>query len=310
MILASIRSYLVATVRQWSSILGLVAAVVGYLVNVFGDLKITPLVWIGIYIIGLIVAQFLVYNEQRMRLLAYEAPTPLPQWAMWTHNANADGAWLTLLAVSRPPKEPLGTIEFEELATAAAGHFGFDPDSLGVEPFNNFLRLKFPKTDGTPEFQMQIGTDKFGIIGLQWRTTDAPVSLRWVLDRANQALCFTLTDAARRVLGDPRDRDYSISLGNWPEQGVSTDGLVVARRFSDRHVRGNRVYQQFKLHRRDRDGWKALCAFATAILSDSGHVGFEPSLTALTNQRLTAPVTQELSDPEGNRKAASAPKDR
>lgn len=77
-------------------------------------------------------------------------------------NANADGAWLTLLVVSRPPKEPLGTIEFEELANAAARHFEFDPDSLGVELFNSFLRLKFPKTDATPEFQMQIGTDKFG----------------------------------------------------------------------------------------------------------------------------------------------------
>ena len=307
MILASLRAYILAVLRRWSFVVGSVAAVLGYLVNLFTDLKITPLAWAGVYLAGLIVAQFLVYHEQRLRLQAYAARVPLPQWAMWAHNANSDGAWLTLMAVSRPPKKALGSTDYEELAKAAARHFGFDDDSLGVEPFANFLRVKFPDTNGTPEFLMQVGIDSSGIVVLQWRTIADPIPLRWILERADLAISFTLTEWGCRVLGNPRKRDYSVSLSNWPAGGVSIDGLLQARRISCPHVRGYQVRKDFKLIHRDRDGWKALLAFATTIVSDSGYVGFEPSLTALTRDQLRAPATPQLPDSEEGSSVYSGP---
>ena len=283
----TLRSYLPAVLRQWWTYAGIAAGVVGYILDLIAGLKIPFAVWIGVFLGCLIVAQFLAYQQIHQRLLAFEAPR-LPQWALLAHNANADGAWLTLLVVGDSPKKPLNTAIFAQLVSATVDQFGLDRGAIRVETFSGFLRIKFPNVDTTPEFLLQLGTDSRGIIGLQWRTTADPIPLAWILHHLDIAMHFTLSDAGQLVVRRPGKRKYSVSLSNWPQGGVSIEALLQARRLSDNYVRGSRVYREFTLTKSDSDGWSAICQFAAAVLGDSGYVEFEAALAALSRDSLKA----------------------
>jgi hypothetical protein len=189
MIRSSLRSYLRAVLRQWWTYAGLGAGLIGYAVDLAIGLSIPPVAWIGIFVGCLIVAQFRAYQQVHERLLAYEGQR-LPQWALWAHNANADGTWLTLLAIGNIPREHFNTSSYDELISAAVADFGLDRANLRVEAFSKFLRIKSPDVDSTPEFLLQLGTDSRGIIGVQWRTTADPVPLAWIIHRLNLAIIF------------------------------------------------------------------------------------------------------------------------
>ncbi len=281
MIRSSLRSYVPAVLRQWWTYVGLGASVIGYIVDLATGLTVPPVAWIGIFGGCLIVAQFRTYQEVHQRLLAYEGPR-LPQWALWAHNANADGAWLTLLAVGDLPKEAFNTGIYDQLIGAAVKTFGLDRGDLRIEAFSNFLRIKSPNVDGTPEFLLQLGTDARGIVGVQWRTTADPVPLAWVVQCLNLAIRFVLSDSVARVVRLLWKGKYSVSLSNCPQNGVSIEPPISARRLSDNYVRGVRVYREFTFRRDDSDGWLAILEFAGATLSDSGYVGFESGLAQLT----------------------------
>jgi hypothetical protein len=57
---------------------------------------------------------------------------------------------------------------------------------------------------------------------------------------------------------------------------------------SENYVHGSRVFRQFVLAKQDPDGWAAIRQFAAAVLGDSGFVGFESALAAVSVESIMA----------------------
>jgi len=283
---SSLKAYVPAVLRQWWTYAGLAVAAVGYVVDVAAGLQVPSLMWIAVILACLTVAQFRAYHDIRLKLAEFDIPR-LPQWALWAHNANADGAWLTLLLVGDAPKEALDTGILEELVTYVADHFTLSRSALRVETFADFLRIKHPNTDGVPEFLLQLSVGDQGIIGVQWRTNADPVPLGWILRQLDLAMRFSLLSINDRVVRRSRGRTYSVSFSNWPEGGIDAQPLVSATRLSQNYVRGTRVFRRFILTKDDPDGWNALRKFAAAILGDAGYTRFEEALLSLPRKSVT-----------------------
>lgn len=291
----SLRTYLLAVLRQWWTYAGLAAGIVGYGLDIFTGLKVPAPIWIVLFAGCLIVAQYLVYHDVHTKLGAVNAK-PLPQWAMWAHNANSDGAWLSLMVVGRPPTGPFETSTLDKIIEATVTTVGLSRDDLRIETFAGFLRIKSPNIDGTPEFLLQLGIGDYGIVVMQWRTQANPVSLAWVLRHLELGLAFTQLDVIQRVIRKTGTRRYSVSLGNWPEAGVTPEPLLKPRRISTNWMKGGQVLRQFSVTRKQKTLWPILLAFAAAVLGDAGYVDFEARLASLTAESLSAADPIEIAN--------------
>jgi hypothetical protein len=289
----SLRTYLAAVLRQWWTYAGIAAGIIGYGLDVFTDLKLPVTVWIALFAGCLVIAQYLAYHDVHTKLAAVNAK-PLPQWAMWAHNANSDGAWLTFMVVGRPRAEEIQTAILDEIITATAESVGLARHELRIETFAGFLRIKSPDADGTPEFLLQLGLGDYCIVILQWRTQANPVSLGWVLGHLESGIEFTQLEIIEGVFRKRGVRRYSVSLGNWPDAGVTPEPLSNLRRLSANWMKGGRVYREFRVSGKQKSLWPILLSFARAVLGDAGYVNFEPSLAMLTRQSLAAANTRDF----------------
>jgi hypothetical protein len=73
----SLKGYSVAVVRWWwVVVMGAIVAVVGIVLDIWQDLALPVWLWVSLGFVGLVVAQFLAFHEQRMRSAHWEAGLP------------------------------------------------------------------------------------------------------------------------------------------------------------------------------------------------------------------------------------------
>lgn len=286
MIRASLRAYVSAVLRQWWTYAGIASGVIGYLLDVFTDLRIPPEYWIVGFATCFTVTQFLVYHDVRVALALRDRDLEIPHWAMHVCMANSDGAWLTVLLIGDAPKMRFNTTRYREIVTAIDQHFRLSAESRKVESFADVLRVTVPNGDAVaPEFQVQMGVHAYGVMCIQFRTQADPLPLFWLLQRLDSMMSFLLSDASQRVV-ELGNREYTFCLNAWPAGGIDTGSIVSAYRLSQNFVRGSRTMDTYKLEKDDRDGWTAIRAFASTVLANAGYTDFEPSLIAVTRHSL------------------------
>ena len=73
----SLKDYSVAVVRWWwVVVMGAIVAIVGIVLDIWQDLALPVWLWVSLGFVGLVVAQFLAFHEQRMRSAHLEAGLP------------------------------------------------------------------------------------------------------------------------------------------------------------------------------------------------------------------------------------------
>jgi hypothetical protein len=293
MLRSSLRSYLPAVLRQWWTYIGIGSGLVGYLLDVFTDLKILPAYWIAGFVVCLTVAQFFAYHEVRAALALRDRGLQIPLWAMHVCNANADGSWLTVLVIGDAPKTKFDTTCYRQLVAAIDQQFELTEESRKVESFADFLRVTVPKRDGgTPELLLQLGAGQHGALCIQARTQADPLPLFWLVQQLDRMMSFLLSEASELVVRQ-KNREYTLCLSEWPDGGIDTGNLVTAHRLSQNFVRGSRTMGAYKLAKGDLDGWGAIRAFAKTVLANAGYTDFEASLAATTRYSLATAIEAE-----------------
>ncbi len=306
MLRASLRAYIPAVLRQWWTYAGIGSGLVGYLLDLFTELKIPLVTWITVFAACLIVAQFLAYHEVRTALGLRDRGLQVPPWAMHVCSASGDGAWLTTLLIGDAPKKPLDTTRYRDLVTAIDRHFGLTEESRKVESFADMLRVMSPKGDGfAPEFLLQLGPGRHGALCIQFRTQADPLPLRWMVQQLDTMMAFLLSDVSDVVVSR-KNRGYTLCLSAWPEGGIDACDIVTAHRLSQNFVRGSRTMGTYKLGKNDRDGWSAIRMFVATVLANAGYAEFEPSLELVTRYTLVTTTDDVKADPPSQTTQAGA----
>jgi hypothetical protein len=285
MIRETLRDYIPRLARQWWTLLGITSSLIGYVLSIAVGLHLSPLLWVGLFAASLTVAQVVEYHKLRLVSAPSDFPA-LPQWAAWVTHANADGCWLSVVAYGRPAS-PWTSARYQYLKEAVSRFSGLALSELGGRSYANGAELRWPVGNETPVLHCQVGIDGIGVAVFQWRTTDNPVKLRWVLRWVAEIVTFMTSDEIARIIRSGKDRSCIVALTNWPEEGVDPTDLLSDLKRTDQWVRGYRLDQKYALDRKV-DPWTISLHFASQLLADGGYVEYEHRLGQLQPDRVLA----------------------
>ncbi|HVS05764.1 MAG TPA: hypothetical protein VHK65_06315 [Candidatus Dormibacteraeota bacterium] len=277
----SLKSYVPMLIRQWWAIAGFLLTLGGLILTFAAHLNIPRPIWLIALLLGLVAAQFEIFHKTRSRTLVKS--NPLPYWAATSTMASGGGTWLAVILYGSPGARSLETATYTTLIKAVVQWFGSSEQALFRRTFTGGVQLRLPKDMFvSPQLDVQAGIeDTTAALEVQRTTGDDPIHLGWVLSHVEDAIRFCLSDASSDWVSRKR-RTFRIALSNWPDKGLSVEGLLSVKRFSDQWPRGYRLLLDYQAKPKT-DPWQIACKFGAAVLSDSGYVGFEEELSRLTS---------------------------
>ena len=244
-------------------------------------LTLSPAFWVAVILGALVLAQFRIYHRDRLTRSSAEEELRgpnLPQWATWGISAGGNGTWATAIghATAATPPTASTTAAYSEICEQILAATNLTEADVRRRAFGDGFEINYPLDDGIPTFRAQLSLRGFVTVELQWRLNDDPIAIAGVLHRLNLALETLTGGACARALG--KQPWYVLSLSNWPEHGVSAEGLLQARKWTEDYHREYTVTRSFRLGGKRVAPWELVRRFAQAVLADAGYVGFEAEL--------------------------------
>lgn len=282
--------------RQWWASIGVIAAIVGIVLDVTGIVSLPPVFWILIAITTVAVASFQLFHDNRVRFAAAQAALAgpsLPYWeAVGLRGARGGVTYLDVMASSDQPDSRISTADFPGLREQLLEVLRIEPAQTQTRSFADFFEISEPYDGGGYRALAKVdATNKALFIKVSWRMDGDQVGLRDILSKSTIALRALRAGACHRVLG--RNPWYLVALGDWPVKGVRLDGVIEAKSWAQADHRGQPLYVQSKL-RANESEWLLVVKFANRLLADAGYINFEEQLEGLKeDQVMHVPATDE-----------------
>lgn len=210
-----------------------------------------------------------------------EAST-LPQWARYALAANVGTGWFTMLLAGSTATIPPSSAH-ADAADYVVRQLAVPTDAVDRHSHNHGIDISFPNGSVPLEARVGFRVEELGIVYAQFRPPTGAVHLRWLLDKCGLAGDILASAHTARFIDMTAACRLFISLSNWPEEGVSLDGLFHARRLSSSSAtcQGYTLQRSYVVDTPNVADWERCLGFGGEVLRDCGYVEFEEPLAAV-----------------------------
>lgn len=199
--------------------------------------------------------------------------------------ANANGAWLNIVVQANPAVARRTSSVHRQAIDSICQYLGFSRAQVDADASARGIEVTFPQGASPGDIRVQfVGDPEFGQAVLGARSAAARIHIAWVLARLGQLLPLALSEAAGKFMDFSQGATLWVSLSNWPDEGIETDGLFVATRAGQRRMRGFTYdFASATTGSLSQDEiWRLAQRFGEEVLMDAGFMDFEDALAATT----------------------------
>ncbi|MCL6562015.1 MAG: ATP-binding protein [Firmicutes bacterium] len=221
------------------------------------------------------------------------------QWASNAAMANADGYWLTVVArfSDVPPvfdsqvKTQLKEFVLRRFPIRTAAPISGTVSSYQWRSAYGLFEAR-DAIDGvrerfsTPHVWLRFNSQ--GVVAFEARGQLSPIPLQWVTHRlASMLSSICEDDTLQRIFPGFYCSDIQLSLSNWPEDGITPEGLFSAEKTVPVHLNGYRLAQHYGPLRRAKEPLLDIAIdFVIRCLDDSGYLHHEDSVKQIAERWL------------------------
>lgn len=159
---------------------------------------------------------------------------PLPQWAGIALHANAGTGWLNVVLQGRAAGASPSSANPEAVQFVAA-HFQFASAKAEINSYARGLRIQYPRGSDGLRFAAQFhreDSEVGGLVSLQFRPPSGAVHVGWMLGNLHRTSEFVKLPVVGQFVKMPSPCNLYLSLSNWPNEGITTEGLLPSQRLS------------------------------------------------------------------------------